>query len=133
MRSIFNMGFSGEPWRASLNGPSLGFWGELISGVLTAAPSFYSAYQAREMAEDAREDREDAEAAAEAARVAAEAERAAAQRKLEEERKRQLQEQQAGAIAAREEILGIPKDYALYGGLGLGAVGLVALVVSLVK
>jgi len=135
MRTIFNMGFSGEPWRASLNGPNLGHipWGALISTVITAGVQTFSIIEARKMAKDAQDAREEAEAAAAAAKAAAEAEKAAAQRKLDEEKKQQLQAQQASATAAQGQILGIPKDYVLYGGLGLGALGLVALVASIVK
>lgn len=134
MRSLFKMGITGEPWRAPLNQSNLGqgwdVFGSIATSLLTAAPALYSAYQAREMAKDAEDAREAAEAAKAAALATAEAEKAAAQRKLDEEKKQQMQVQQAGA---QGQILGIPKEYALYGGLGLGAIGLVALVVSLVK
>ncbi len=124
MRSIFSMGFRAEPWR-----PTLGQAGVvgIISAAITAGAAAYGAYQQREIAEEMKEA---AEAKAAADRAKAEAEKA----KAEAEAKKAAQAiQEAQQPAADGKILGIPKEYVIYGGIGLGLVGIVGLVIALTK
>lgn len=124
MRSIFDAGLAAQPWRPALAGPRLGQWASLVSSLISAGAQIYQAHEAQEAAEEASEA---AEARAAAERARAEAEKA----RLEQERLRLQQEVQGisptapGAPPSGGTILGIPQDYVLYGGLGLGALLLV--------
>lgn len=127
MRSIFTMGFRAEPWVSPR--PGLGQVGAIISSLITAGAGAYQAYEARKAAEEMREAQE-AKAAAERARAEAEKARAEAEAKKAAE-ERQAEQAAAGVPAADGTVLGIPKDYVLYGGIGLGAAAVIGLVVAL--
>lgn len=114
MRTLFER----EPWR-----PGLGQdWSSILTPIITGGFGAYQGYLKNKAAEEAKEAAEALAAAerakleAERARVAAETARAAA-----ETQKAVAAEAQA-AIVAGPTILGIPRDYLILGGVGLGAI-----------
>lgn len=133
MRSIFALGFEGGPWSPATPPVrrSLGQWGAIISAAIQAGAAAYGAYQQREIAEEMKEA---AEAKAAAERAAAEAER----KRAEEEAKKAAAAAAAAAGtpapgAPSDTVLGLPRDVVVYGGLGLGVLGIAGLVIALAK
>lgn len=104
-------------------GPRLGqsWLVPLISAGITAGAAAYGSYTQGQIAEDIKDAAED-KAAADRARADAEKARADAElKKLTQ------------PAASGDQILGIPKEYVLYGGLGLGAIVVVGIVIALAK
>jgi hypothetical protein len=112
MRTLFER----DPWR-----PSLGQY-DWIPSIITAGAGIYQGILKERAAEEAKEAAEALAAAerakldAERARVAAEKARAAA------ETQEAIAAEAQAAITAGPTILGIPRDYLILGGVGLGAI-----------
>lgn len=120
MRTIFDIGMRRSPWDGALGqeaaapaGGEGGFWGSLVTGVITGAGAAYQAYEKGEIAEEQTEAKE---AEAEAARARAEAERA----------KAAAEQAKARAVEAG----GIPTGYLVLGGLGVVAAVVTAIVLA---
>lgn len=93
-------------------------WGDIFSSVIKAGAAAYGAYQQHEIAEEMKD-------AAEAKAAAERAQAEAAKIRAEAEIRR------AAGLAPDG---GTPiSDYILYGGIGLGAIGLAVLIYSLAK
>jgi hypothetical protein len=111
MRTLFTR----EAWR-----PGLGqdFW-SAVPSLLTSGFGVYQGYLKNKAAEEAKEA---AEALAAAERAKLEAERA----RIAAEKARAAAEAQGATteagVAAGPTILGIPRDYLILGGVGLGAI-----------
>lgn len=103
-------------------GPRLGqaWLVPLISAGITAGAAAYGSYTQGQIAKDIKNAAED-KAAADRAR--ADAEKAKADAEL-----KKLTQPVPG-----DQVLGIPKEYVLYGGLGLGAIVVVGIVIALAK
>lgn len=117
MKSLFNVGL-----RRDFHAYRLGQWDALISAIPSLIKTGVDVYQAREAEKAAEKAREKAEAAAAAARAELERQKAEQAKAIEEQVK-------AAATPTEEKILGIPRDIALIGGLGvLAAIGIIAVV-----
>lgn len=105
-------------------GPRLGQfgipWATIAPALITAATAAYGSYTQGQIADDIKDAAED-KAAADRAR--ADAEKAKAEAEL-----KKLTQPVPG-----DQILGIPKEYVLYGGLGLGAIVVVVIAIALAK
>lgn len=122
MDSMFTLGFQKDLWRPAMAGSKLGQfgipWAAIAPALISAGATVYGSYQQRETAKDIQEAAED-KAAADQARADA------ARAKAEEEKKKAVQATQAAEQAAVGTVLGVPKQYLIYGGLGLAAVGVI--------
>jgi len=108
MKTLFEI----TPFNRPAFSPKLGDWvGDLWSGVKGLLPTASEAWKGYTSAEKAEEERKAAEARAAAAQ--AQAQTAAIQ-----------------AQASSGTILGIPTGYAILGGLGLVAIGVIAVVAT---
>jgi hypothetical protein len=93
----------------------------IASSLITAGAAAYGSYTQGQIADDIKDAAED-KAAVDRAR--ADAEKAKADAEL-----KKLTQSDVSA----DEILGIPKEYVLYGGLGLGAIVVVVIAIALAK
>lgn len=105
MKSLFEI----TPFTRPAFSPKLGDWfGDLWSTVIKEGPEAYKAYQATEKAEEEAE-------AAQARAAAAQSQATAATTQ---------------SAASAGKIMGIPTGYVILGGLGLVALGIVAVVAT---
>jgi hypothetical protein len=93
----------------------------IASAAITAGAAAYGSYTQGQIAKDVKDA---AEERAAADRARADAEKA----KADAELKKLTQ-----PAVSTDRILGIPKEYVLYGGLGIGAIVVVGIVIALAK
>lgn len=111
MRSLFEVGFHNNFQR-----PSMGCIESIITAALpaliTGGAAVWSQREQLKLQKKIRRE-EEARAAAEEAKAAAE------EKAIQEEAAKAVQEERAAAAAAGPQILGVPRDIAIIGGVGL--------------
>lgn len=121
MRSFFEMGFNGR-WKRPVLG-QLDFLPTIISAGLQAGASVYGAHMQQTIAQMQKKTQEDI-ANKQAAASQAEA-------KAQQQQTQQQAQQQQIQAATAPKILGVDRDVAIMGGVGLAlVVGIIAIVAS---